>query len=69
MKQAQLVDTFFPEHIFSHDCSSHTEEHVQDWPLLQICLPENSVTCEFLAVSFHPKDKKTFNLEALLTSP
>lgn len=39
-------------HVFSQDCSSHSEEHDQDWPLLQICLPDNSDACEFLADSF-----------------
>lgn len=32
-------------HIFSYDCSLYIEELYQDWPLLQVCLPDKSVTC------------------------
>lgn len=37
---------------FRHDCSSYNKE-VQDWTLLKICLPDNSITCESLAGPFY----------------
>lgn len=55
-------------YVFSNDCSSHIEEHDLDWPLMQVCLPDNPVTCEFLAVSFLPGDITVLDSKALWPS-